>query len=145
MLAGKIKLVIKNMNAGKNWMEGINHKDMSESEPEEDAHELPNPTSIFGRKFSSSLTSKPYSMPRVPKKQKQKKKINNKSSKEQNLFITNPITYNMSESSEDEHNKYKTTVTIVRREACKSVEKKNDSDYDEDYENEFEDQDNAHK
>lgn len=44
-LVQKLKQIIENMNAGRNWMDGVKHKDMSESEPEEVTQELPNPKS----------------------------------------------------------------------------------------------------
>ena len=62
ILASKIKAVISNMKAGKNWMEGIKHKDMSESEPEPEVHELPNPKSSFV-------------IPKVPRRTRPKKEV----------------------------------------------------------------------
>ena len=63
-------------------MEGITHKDMSESEPEEVPNELPNPKSSFV-------------IPKVPRRRartKQRKRVK-KPKKEDNVFITNPVNY----------------------------------------------------
>jgi hypothetical protein len=81
-LATKLEAIITNMENKKPLMEGITHKDMSESEPEVEPTEFPNPKSSF-------------IMPKVPRrktkpKTKKKKK---QAPKGENVFITNPVDY----------------------------------------------------
>lgn len=117
-LAEKLRKMVENSSNGKPIMEDVKHKDMSESEPEEEPKEQVAPKSSFA-------------IPKVARKPiKKKKRVKRPQEK---VFIANPISYKMSDSSEDEAKKpKKKNVKVVK----KGV--KEESDYEDDYENDFE-------
>ena len=107
-------------------MDGVNIKDMSESEPEPEVQELPNPKSSFV-------------IPKVPRKAKPKKKSAQPKPKGENVFITNPALGDMSDYSDDaDHQNDNSKIKDKKKSAIKSLNKNNDDEYEEDYENEFE-------
>jgi azurin len=96
--------------------EGVTMKDMSESEPEEDPHELPTPKSSFV-------------IPKVPRrKQKCRKKKTKAMNKTNNVFITNPIAYNNSDTSDGDS---ETKTQNVKADKKTKKVKKHDSDEDD--------------
>lgn len=126
-LAGKLTAVVTNMREGKSLLDGVNIKDMSESEPEPEVTELPNPKSSFV-------------IPKVPRKAKPKKKNPQDKPKGENVFITNPAEGYASDYSEDaEGDNYKSKNKNGKNSAVMSHNKNSDDEYEEDYENEFED------
>jgi hypothetical protein len=114
-LAEKIKKMVDNDTSGKPIMEDVKHKDMSESEPEEEPKALPPSKASFAIPKGA----------RKPKKKKRVKKTQDR------VYISNPIDYQMSDTSEEEPPKAKKKVKVVKKQV------KGESDYEDEYENDF--------
>ena len=82
-LATKLASIIDNLENKKPILDGVDHKDMSDSEPEVEQTELPNPKSSFV-------------IPKVARRKQKKPKAKRKPKppKGDNIFITNPVAYN---------------------------------------------------
>jgi hypothetical protein len=108
-LANKLRAMVDNIQDGKKIMEGIEHKDMSESEAEEEP------------KYVSNKSS--YVIPKVERRVKKKKPAHNinKNKPKEGRFISTPIV---------------SQEIITNR---KLTKKKDETDNEDDYENEFDD------
>lgn len=114
-LAIKLRAMVDNIQDGKKILEGIEHRDMSESEPEEEPKYIPKNKSLFV-------------IPKVERKVKKKKQIKiDKDKFKDDKAIFSPISNNKNNT---DHNQAK---------------KKNDTDYEDEYENEFDDYKNSDK
>mmetsp|Transcript_31530 Transcript_31530/g.31019 ORF Transcript_31530/g.31019 Transcript_31530/m.31019 type:complete len:311 (+) Transcript_31530:241-1173(+) len=112
-LATKIRAIVDNLAEGKSMLADIEHKDMSESEPEEVPRELPNPKSSFV-------------IPKVQRKLVKKKKKPKKFRRNNREFV-NKTAYQMSDSSQD------------RLESKGLKDQKEKAQSEDEYENDFDD------
>lgn len=114
-LAIKLRAMADNIQEGKKLLEGIEHRDMSESEPEEEPKYIPKDKSLFV-------------IPKVERRIKKKKPIKtDKNKAKETKSVLSPISNHKTSTDRNQ------------------IKKKNDTDYEDEYENEFDDDKNSEK